>query len=455
MMRRHMALSGRRQRPPSVALAIRPARSEPYGKPYYEAVFHYGGRPAKRRVGAAWLDPDGLGGWRPRRGRAAEGFYDERAATVRADELVREYVLEAATHDEAEAKRQARGVTFREVAHAYLGWLENEHDAAPSTLRSHRSDLAEPGVPHRRGKGVTNGYIMDGIGDKPVHEITSSDVDAVLDKVAASGVKPRSVNRYRETMVAIFNFGMRSSRFNLTANPAQRSVRRRLPAPSPLVYFQPEDIEALARALCNGAHRPQSASARRSEDEELKDHQDAELARLASYTGLRLGELLALRWKDVDWRGSALNVSRAVSAGVERTTKGRRARRVPLADQAAAALNRLSQRQDFTTPADLVFCNHLGRRIDESAFRKRYKRALASAGVDALRLHDLRHTFGSLVAAHTADLVSVKDAMGHTNITTTQRYLHARPATERAKAFTAAFAVQSPPSERVASPSRD
>jgi hypothetical protein len=45
---------------------------------------------------------------------------------------------------------------------------------------------------------------------------------------------------------------------------------------------------------------------------------------------------------------------------------------------------------------------------------KRYKRALASAGVDAPRLLDLSHTFGSLVAAHTADLVSVKEAMGHT-----------------------------------------
>jgi len=48
-------------------------------------------------------------------------------------------------------------------------------------------------------------------------------------------------------------------------------------------------------------------------------------------------------------------------------------------------------------------------------------------------------TFGSLLVAGGVDLVSIKDAMGHSQLTTTSRYLHARPATERAAAFTAAF----------------
>jgi hypothetical protein len=51
----------------------------------------------------------------------------------------------------------------------------------------------------------------------------------------------------------------------------------------------------------------------------------------------------------------------------------------------------------------------------------------------------LRHTFGSLLVAGGVDLVSIKDAMGHSQLPTTSRYLHARPATERAAAFTAAF----------------
>jgi site-specific recombinase XerC len=53
--------------------------------------------------------------------------------------------------------------------------------------------------------------------------------------------------------------------------------------------------------------------------------------------------------------------------------------------------------------------------------------------------HDLRQTYGSLLAASSEELVTIKPAMGHANITTTEIYLHARPATELAKRFTTAF----------------
>src|SRR5208283_1010542 len=141
-----------------------------------------------------------------------------------------------------------------------------------------------------------------------------------------------------------------------------------------------------------------------------------------------LGELLALRWRDVDFAGSRLTVGRALSAGVETSTKSRRVRQVPLPDQAAAALDRLSRRENFTGPGELVFCGPLGRTLDASALRRRYRKAQAAAGLAPLRWHDLRHTYGSLLAAAGVDLVKIKSAMGHSNIATTERYLHARPA---------------------------
>jgi integrase len=58
--------------------------------------------------------------------------------------------------------------------------------------------------------------------------------------------------------------------------------------------------------------------------------------------------------------------------------------------------------------------------------------------------HDLRHTYGSLLAASGEELVTIKSAMGHANITTTEIYLHARPATELAKRFTNAFSPTTP-----------
>ena len=101
---------------------------------------------------------------------------------------------------------------------------------------------------------------------------------------------------------------------------------------------------------------------------------------------------------------------------------------------------RLSDRDEFTRPDDYVFANRFGRHIDPSALRRRFERARDAAGLQPLRFHDLRHTYGSLLVAGGIDLVSVKAAMGHSRITTTERYLHARPAGEQADRFTRALA---------------
>ncbi|MBA2464451.1 MAG: tyrosine-type recombinase/integrase [Nocardioidaceae bacterium] len=86
------------------------------------------------------------------------------------------------------------------------------------------------------------------------------------------------------------------------------------------------------------------AGVRRGNTEHLRHQENRELAellRVAAYTGLRIGELVALRWADVAWSERLLIVRRALSGTEERSTKSRRIRYVPLADQATAALDRL------------------------------------------------------------------------------------------------------------------
>ena len=163
------------------------------------------------------------------------------------------------------------------------------------------------------------------------------------------------------------------------------------------------------------------------------------MVRVSAYSGLRLGELLALRWRDVDFEGQALTVGRAMSAGIESSTKSGRVRRVALPDQAAAALDRVSRRTDFVAPDELVFCNAFGRTLDSSALRRRYRRAQTAARLRPLRWHDLRHTYGSLLAASGVDLVTIQAVMGHSALATTGRYLHARPASDQAAASTRVF----------------
>jgi integrase len=424
---------------PSAAIIVRAHR----GQAFYEAKFRHEGRQVKRRIGPAWLDLDPTTlEWRRRRGRLPEGFYDERRAHVAAAQLVAEYVTDAREQERVEQARRALGVTFREVARDYLRWLADVKRAKPSTLRDHGYVLSEPDIPHKHGPGATAGYVMAALGARPASKIATRDVDQLLATISATGASPRTVNKYRSVIAAAFSYGAKPSTFALSANPARESDRRREPHPGVLLFYTPEEVEAAARALEEGRHRDPSRPATSDDEREIRraeDHQDAGVVRIAAYAGLRQGELLALRWGDVDFAGSAITVARAISAGVETSTKSGRVRRVPLPDQAAAALDRLSRRLDFTGSDELVFVNVLGRALDPSALRRRFKRARDRAGLRPLRFHDLRHTYGSLLAAAGVDLVTIKDAMGHGALATTGRYLHARPAAEQAQVFTAAF----------------
>lgn len=400
-------------------------------------------RTMKRRLGPAWLDRDGDGGYQRRRGRLKSGLLDEAAAMVAKDRVVREVEREIAERAAATEREANAPVTFREVARAYLDWLEHVRGAKPATLRDHRYLLAEPGAQHRRGAGAHRGAIMGALGDRPAEEVTTRQINELLVDVAAHGASPRTVNKHRQLVCSIYSYGSQEATFGLPHNPALAADRRPEPERARLDFFSPEEVEALARALAAGLHRDPDAPAVTDGEAAARaaeDRQDAELARVAAYTGLRRGELVALRWRDVDFMLRKLVVCRAVSADVEAaSTKSRRAREVPLPDQAAGALDRLSRRGDFTSPSDYVFANRLGRRLDGSALRRRVERAREAAGLRPLRFHDLRHTYGSLLVAGGVDLASVKAAMGHSRITTTERYLHARSAGELAGRFTQAL----------------
>jgi integrase len=143
--------------------------------------------------------------------------------------------------------------------------------------------------------------------------------------------------------------------------------------------FSPEEVWALVRAASNV--------------------QDAALFLTAAFTGMRRGELLALRWRDVDFTGCIVHVRASYAAGALTTPKSGKVRAVPLAPQVAEALARLSQREQFTGEDGLVFAGLAGEHLDGSALRRRYIEALRRAGLRPLRFHDLRHTFGTRMIA--------------------------------------------------------
>jgi integrase len=364
--------------------------------------------------------------------------------------LVDQHHAEQAQLEADEADRRNRGITFHELAREWMVYLEQEKGLKPSSLRDYRWVLAEPGQPHRRGTGRSPGLMIARFGDRPILEITTREVAEYLRTLDRAGTQPRSVNKHRQVLSAIFSYGMREDTYHFPRNPVSATSKRREPPPVVLDFYEPDEVEALARAAELGGHREVTKVSydeceRRARASE--DRQDGDLIRIAAYTGLRLGELLALRWGDVNLVDRRLVVHRAFSDGKEGPTKSWQARFLPIADPVAHAFGRLADRGEFTTDDDFVFCSRLGRPLDASALRRRFKSAAEAAGLRVLRFHALRHGAGSLVARQ-ADPRWVQGFLGHSKLSTTERYLHAKARPEDVDMLNRAFATSEPPARR-------
>jgi integrase len=149
----------------------------------------------------------------------------------------------------------------------------------------------------------------------------------------------------------------------------------------------------------------------------------------AAMTGLRQSELIALRWRDVDWSAGKIRVRRGYVRGEFGTTKSRRGfRAVPLADRVAGELERHFQRSAYQADGDLVFGHpQIGKPLDRSKILKRFKAAEARAGVRIVTYHDLRHTFGTQMAAAGTPMRTLQEWMGHSDFKTTLIYADYAP----------------------------
>jgi len=153
----------------------------------------------------------------------------------------------------------------------------------------------------------------------------------------------------------------------------------------------------------------------------------------AVMTGMRRGELLGLKWEDVDLEGGKIHVRRALWRGKFVAPKSRRSRRaIDAPATVRAALARLPSRFE----GELVFCGPQGHPLDPENFTKRdFARVLRRSGVRRIRFHDLRHTYTSLLIAQGAHPKYIQAQLGHASIQTTlDRYGHLMPDVHAAEA---------------------
>lgn len=265
--------------------------------------------------------------------------------------------------------RRERKVRFEELAQMYLDLY------AKPNKKSYRSDKNLVANLCKRFNGM---YL---------YEITP----VVIEKFKAERAKevsPATVNRALACLKCMFNRAVEWSK--LERNPAKK-VKLFKENNKRLRYLEKEEIVNLL-SKCKGYLKP--------------------IVIVALNTGMRRGEILNLKWHDIDFRHNVIFLL---------DTKNGEKREVPINEQVKTALIRVRKHPN----SPYVFCNKDGNPYRD--IKKSFLNALRKSGINGFRFHDLRHTFASHLVMSGVDLNTVRELMGHKSLQMTLRYSHLSP----------------------------
>lgn len=267
-------------------------------------------------------------------------------------------------------------------------------------------------------------HLVPAFGSRPLDSITRHDVERFAARQREAGLAPKTIRNHLGALHSVFAIAI--DREWLTINPVRLARKPKASPSDGLRFLDLAELEALLRAV------PAS---------DVLGPVERALYLAAAMTGARQGELLALRWRDVDWAARKVRVHRSFVRGEYGSPKSRRGfRAIPLADRLAGELELLYQRSLWKGDDDLVFAHpHTGRPMDRSKLLKRFKAALARAEVRPVRFHDLRHTFATTMAASGVPLRTLQAWLGHEDAKTTEIYAHYAPTAHEPEMVDAAF----------------
>jgi integrase len=355
------------------------------------------GRQVQKKIGPAWTG----------RGRPPAGYFTKRTA----EDWLRD-TLDAARRGTLPGAVQT-GATFADAAAEWLRYVEQDRDVKPSTLTDYRSVVAS--------------RLLPAFGELRLEELTPRRIEEWRASVGGGRLL---TNRTRNKALTILGGIMERARkvYGLSSNPVRdvEKLRERYDA-TRFEFYSPEEVWALVRAAAS--------------------EQDGAIFLTAAFTGLRRGELIALRWRDVDFERSAIRVSGSYADGKLTTPKSGHGRVVPMVPDVGGALARLAKREWATGDDELVFPGDFGTYLDGSALRRRFVAACARAGLRPIRFHDLRHTFGTLAVRSAESIVELQTWLGHAEVRTTMRYTHYREQRNAAARLARAFDTAAPADE--------
>ncbi len=256
--------------------------------------------------------------------------------------------------------------------------------------------------------------------------ISAAQIESWKSQRLRAGIRPATVLRDLAALSAVLSHAVRIER--LPDNPMRRVEKPRLDRTPSVRFLDPAEEAHLRSALENRdvklrAARDSANGWRRQRHRatfprllHFGDHMTAAVI-LSLNTGLRRGELLALRWRDVNYRQSVLSIQ-ASSAKTGQT------RHVPLNLEAIAILKRWQEQNSEASDMDRIFAV-------TTSFKTAWAGILKAAEIKRFRWHDLRHHFASRLVQANVNLNTVRELLGHGSLAMTLRYAHLGPDQKR------------------------
>jgi integrase len=302
-------------------------------------------------------------------------------------------------------------VTIADVTDRYLTHIERR-GRKPSTRQNIESEVRV--------------HIEPYFADRALSTITPQEINDFVIVLEGKHLAAKTIRNVVATLSALFNFARSPQRNWTSGNPCDGVELPAVPDNHDIRFLTLNDLDQLIDHTPTGDFQPL----------------DRALWRTAAMTGLRKGELLALRWQDIDWMAQRVRVRQNYVRGEFGTPKSKRSTRsVPLADEAGGELERLFKQSRWQADSDLVFAHPAtGGPLHKANVLRRMRRALTAANLDEThRFHDLRHTFGTHMAAAGVPMRTLQEWMGHRDIKTTQIYADYSPSSREAEMIATAF----------------
>lgn len=302
----------------------------------------------------------------------------------------------------------------RTVAELVARWMRHtEPDLAARTLEDRRRTWRL--------------HIEPDLGHIDATELGPAHLNDLYAKLRDAGKKPATIIKVHAFVSGAYRFAVEEGW--VTTNPAARARRPKQPKTTPRI----PDVGAVAATLLLA---------------DTKWPEFGTMCRLLALTGLRRGEVCALRWSDIDLDAGVIHVKRAIAAVsgqiVEKSTKTDEPRRVSIGKPTVAMLKKhrtavAAKRLEVgatVTGDSYVFPWSLDadRPMHPSTVTHRWMACRDAAGAPTVRLHDLRHHTASQLIGAGTDLRTVMERHGWTSLATAQRYIHAVEAKDRAAA---------------------